>query len=312
MNRHIATLAIAFPLMTGGLVLAEDTVTKSGDSAAQQSDNKMVVTRRLSKCMGKDLYNHEGKKIGDIKDVVLDGGINRVSYVVVSYGGTMGIGDKMFAVPWNALESRSIEPDKTFLNISEDAMKNAPGFDDKHWPDMANKAFRDEIDHYYGNVNKTGAAKNDLDEVRKDVKHDMNELANNAKEGAPEMKDGLIWCRRASAVIGADVRNASNENLGSIEDLVVNGKTGQIQYAVLSFGGVLGIGDKLFAIPVNSLQAKVDDEKFVLDVTKDRLKAAPGFNKKNWPDFADGSFRNSVDDYYKADAVKKDSSAKTE
>ncbi len=293
-KRQFATMLLAVPLMTGGLVFAEDVVHKPADAAMQQADSNAVVTRRISKCIGKDLYNHDGKKIGDVKEVVLDGGTNRVSYVVVSYGGLMGIGDKLFAVPWNALESRSIEPDKTFLNVNEETMKNAPGFDEKHWPDMADKTFRDQVDRYYGNVNKTGGAS----DVKSDVKHNMNEMANNAKEGNPDVKDGLLWCRRASAVIGADVRNPANENLGSIEDLVVDAKTGKIHYAVLSFGGLLGIGDKLFAIPINALQAKADDEKFVLDATKERLKAAPGFNKKNWPDFADASFRKSVDDYY--------------
>jgi len=314
MKRHFATMVVAIPLMTGGFVFAEDTMKPAGNDM-KQTDNQQVVTRRLSKCIGKDVYNHDGKKIGDVKDVVLDGGTNRVSYVVVSYGGIAGIGDKLFAVPWRALEARSIEPDKTFLNVSEDTLKNAPGFDEKHWPDMASKPFRDEIDRYYGHD-----AKSDMKHDMNNMKHDMND-ANvdmhkpivNADNGKVDTKDGLLWVRRASAVIGADVRSPANENLGSIEDLVVNAKTGQIQYAVLSFGGVLGIGDKLFAIPINSLQAKADDEKFVLDVTKDRLKNAPGFNKKNWPDFADASFRTSVDDYYNnGNAVKKDTSAKTE
>lgn len=327
MKRHFATIVVAIPLLSGGFVLAEDTM-KPADSKMQQLDNQQVVTRRLSKCIGKDVYNHDGKKIGDVKDVVLDGGTNRVSYVVVSYGGIAGIGDKLFAVPWRALESRSIEPDKTFLNVSEDTMKNAPGFDDKHWPDMASKTFRAEIDRYYGDTNHTGDMKSDMKHDMNNMKHDMNDskhdvdhnanrdlntTAVNPNDRNVEAKDGLLWTRRASLVIGADVRNPANQNLGSIEDLVVNARTGQVQYAVLSFGGVLGIGDKLFAIPVNSLQARTDDDKYILDVSKDRLKNAPGFNKKNWPDFADASFRGSVDDYYNnGNTVKKDTSAKTE
>jgi len=89
---------------------------------------------------------------------------------------------------------------------------------------------------------------------------------------------------------------------------VINAKTGHVQYAVLSFGGILGIGDKLFAIPASALQGKANDDKFVLDVTKDRLKAAPGFNKSNWPDFADPAFRSSIDTYY----TNHDAAAKTE
>jgi len=308
MKRRIATMMVALPLMAGGVCLAEEPGMKTDSRMeTKQMDNQKVVTKRLSKCIGKDIYNHEGKKVGDIKDVVLDGGTNRVSYVVISYGGVMGIGDKLFAVPWRALETRSVEPDKMFLNVSEDTMKNAPGFDEKHWPDMANKTFRDQIDTYYS----TNAA-DKANMAKHDAEMKANEVVTADKAAAPQ-KEGLAWCRRASAVIGADVRNPANENLGSIDDLVVNAHNGKIQYAVLSFGGIMGIGDKLFAVPINSLQSKTDDDKFVLDVSKDRLKDAPGFNKKNWPDFADPQFRSSVDDYYSTGGdTKKDAAAKTE
>jgi hypothetical protein len=59
--------------------------------------------------------------------------------------------------------------------------------------------------------------------------------------------------------------------------------TGRVAYAVLSFGGVLGVGDKLFAVPWSSLQLDTEQKCFLLDADKERLKEAPGFDKKNWP-----------------------------
>src|SRR5919201_869381 len=64
------------------------------------------------------------------------------------------------------------------------------------------------------------------------------------------------WCSRASKLIGADVENPSGQNLGDIKDIVLDPQTGQIAYAVLGFGGFLGMGEKYFAIPWTALSAK--------------------------------------------------------
>ena len=81
-----------------------------------------------------------------------------------------------------------------------------------------------------------------------------------------------------------DVRNAANEKLGDIQDVVLEQETGMIAYAALSFGGFLGMGDKLFAVPWAALKPTADRKAFTLDIPKERLQKAPGFDKKNWPD----------------------------
>lgn len=115
----------------------------------------------------------------------------------------------------------------------------------------------------------------------------------NEQRGAVGM--GLI--RKASDVIGANVENINGENLGEIEDLAVDARTGQIRYAVLSFGGFLGIGDKLFAVPWTAF-TKQDESTYVLHVDKDRLENAPGFEKTNWPNMADARWGSEVHAFY--------------
>jgi sporulation protein YlmC with PRC-barrel domain len=105
---------------------------------------------------------------------------------------------------------------------------------------------------------------------------------------------------RASELIGMRVYNTADEELGRIEDLVMDVQDGRVRYAALSFGGFLGIGDKLFAVPMHALTIRrVDDKpRFVMNADKDRLENAPGFNTDAWPDFANPEWGAEVDAFY--------------
>lgn len=102
----------------------------------------------------------------------------------------------------------------------------------------------------------------------------------------------------ADTLQGDKVVNTAGENLGEIEDIMLDVPSGRIAYAVLSFGGVMGMGDKLFAIPWSALTLDADRKCFVLDIDKDRLKNAPGFDKDHWPSMADTSWAEQVHTFY--------------
>ena len=102
----------------------------------------------------------------------------------------------------------------------------------------------------------------------------------------------------ANTLIGNDVYNVQEEDLGDIEEMMLDMKTGEVCYAVLSFGGFLGMGDKLFAVPWKSLKLDTANKRFTLDVNKEKLESAPGFDKDNWPDMADSTWQTKVDSYY--------------
>lgn len=97
---------------------------------------------------------------------------------------------------------------------------------------------------------------------------------------------------------GDRVINAAGESIGKIRDIMIDVPTGRVAYAVLSFGGVMGLGSKLFAVPWNALTLDTDNKCFVLDVDKQRLENAPGFDKDDWPDMADSRFATSIHEYY--------------
>jgi sporulation protein YlmC with PRC-barrel domain len=102
----------------------------------------------------------------------------------------------------------------------------------------------------------------------------------------------------ADTLIGEDVYNHKSEDLGDIKEIMIDMNTGSVAYAVLSFGGLLGIGEKLFAVPWKALKLDTENKRFILNVDKERLESAPGFDKDNWPDMADPTWQNTINSYY--------------
>lgn len=99
-------------------------------------------------------------------------------------------------------------------------------------------------------------------------------------------------------VIGVKVINTSDEDLGTIYELMLDKLSGKVAYAVLDSGSFLGLGGKLFALPWNSLHYDTLKEAFILAVAKERLKTAPGFDKDHWPDMADKTFSDQINKFY--------------
>lgn len=102
----------------------------------------------------------------------------------------------------------------------------------------------------------------------------------------------------AGTLMGDRVRNRQAEDLGTIKELMIDLENGRIAYAVLSFGGLFGLGDKLFAVPWSALTLDEATHEFLLDADRATLEAAPGFDKDNWPDFADNTWGQQVHSYY--------------
>jgi sporulation protein YlmC with PRC-barrel domain len=105
----------------------------------------------------------------------------------------------------------------------------------------------------------------------------------------------------ADTLIGDSVVNGAEEDLGDIKEIMLDMNSGQVAYAVLAFGGFLGMGEKLFAVPWQALHLDTVNHRFVLNVEKERLKTAPGFNKDAWPDMSDVTWANQIHAFYGTD-----------
>lgn len=102
----------------------------------------------------------------------------------------------------------------------------------------------------------------------------------------------------ADTLIGDHVHNARDEHLGEIKEIMIDMRSGKIAYAVLSHGGVFTLGEKLFAVPWEALLLDTINKRFTLNIDKEHIENAPGFDTDHWPDMADQAWADSIHSYY--------------
>lgn len=110
---------------------------------------------------------------------------------------------------------------------------------------------------------------------------------------------------KASSVIGTKVVTPKGDTIGDIKEIVIDPRTGKVAYAVVSFGGFLSLGEKLFAIPfgafvynVNATSSDLVKNEYVLNVSKEQLEKAPGFDSDHWPLMTNEKWHREMHQFY--------------
>jgi sporulation protein YlmC with PRC-barrel domain len=294
-------------LLVAGLAFTAWAAHEEGKEGGKYSP----VLQKGTDLLGMDVKNAKGDSLGNVDELVLNADHQQVAYCVVRHGGLLGIGAKYHAVPWQAFKL-SGDSKYLVLDVAEDKWKNAPTFDKDKWPDMGDPNWYKDVHSYYGHE---ASFKEDVKEGAKDVKEGAKELGRDIKEGAEDVKDKVtgeekgdfkdregykaegykggygkdwegrhFWARRLSDVIGTDVKNRAGENLGELEDVMVDMHRGHVAYGILTYGGVLGIGEKWVAVPWAAFEMKPRLETARLDVDKKTLEEL-AFESDKWPTF---------------------------
>ena len=102
----------------------------------------------------------------------------------------------------------------------------------------------------------------------------------------------------AGKLIGYRIRNAAREDLGTLEEIMIDVPSGRVLYAIFAFGGVLGIGSKLFAVPWEGLGFDERNREFILDVDRSLFEEAPGIDPRQWPDMSDPAWSAELYRFY--------------
>lgn len=249
--------------------------------------------QKVNDLIGKDvnaMANNE--KLGDVDDVIVDMDSGRLLYYIVENDG------RQSAVPVAALKLPADAAHFQIASTKDQLKMNA--FDKDKFPNFADEAWAKRIHSdfalspYWEDPARPGATRT--------VRYTETTEKGGRRVFRMTSETWYSPVRRwlkATDVIGKKVENPTNENLGKIEEIVVDPDSGRVIYSVLSFGGFLGMGDKLFAVPFHSLALSAANDKFILDVDKERLKNAQGFDKNNWPNMADSRWARETHEFYR-------------
>lgn len=239
---------------------------------------------RASQLIGFAITNSQNESLGEIRDIVVDGANRNIAYAVVRFGGVLGMGGKYFAVPWRFIDVTQRGSDETpraLLGLDERTLTAAPGFDKDDWPDMADAAWPRQVDDYYRRRSET----------------EQPQGAAEPKGSAPDGTRGVdgppgsvaSLHRRLSRLIGMVVVDLQHKELAGVEDLVVDPTHAAIDGVLLSYGGVLGVGESLVLVPADALTLDHGKDVFVIACTRSDLEAMvpkdsklPSLNDETW------------------------------
>jgi sporulation protein YlmC with PRC-barrel domain len=285
-TQYLAALAAAAFLATEALAQDRRTTDQAAASSGEKARVEVAKNVRSSQLVGLAVKNKQGKDLGKVEDLVVDLKNGDVRYAALSFGGFAGFGSKLFAVPWQAMTFMLAENDRYFvLDTTPEKLQQQEGFDSSRWPNFADKKWTDTIDKHY-NIQRKGT----------DVPPQAT--AKTKDQGGAAIAYDTVF--RVSRIEDLKVINERNQDLGRVDDLVIDINGGKVKYAALAFGTTLGLGGKLFAVPLNEFTVKhaTNDVFLVLNVNEEDLKKAPGFDKDHWPNFADSNWSAEIDRYY--------------
>ncbi|WP_410508688.1 PRC-barrel domain-containing protein [Methanosarcina hadiensis] len=224
---------------------------------------------------GDKVINTAGEDLGKIEELMVDLNDGRIAYTVLSFGGFLGLGDKLFAIPWKAFSLR-VHDHAFVLDVPKETLEKAEGFDKDNWPVTSREWLSRTYDYYgYEPYWQREATE------RTGLPGEMGSERVSSTEGTASRENPEFLS--AGTMKGDKIINQAGDDLGKLEEIMIDLEHGRVGYAVLSFGGFLGMGDKLFAIPWQSLSLRVHEHAFVLNIPKDVLENAEGFDKDRWP-----------------------------
>jgi sporulation protein YlmC with PRC-barrel domain len=214
---------------------------------------------------GTAVYDAHGKRIGKVERLVIDKASGRIAYAVLSFGGFFGIGANHYPIPWPMLDYDE-KLGGYRVAITEEQLKNAPKIE--QWESCEQAWDRDEEVHGYW------------------------------EQPAPVQGRETSSLITSDKVEGMPVYDARGKRIGKVERLMIDKLTGRIAYAILSFGGFLGIGADQYPIPWSMLTYNKKPDGFQLNVTEEQLKNAPKIEQGESWEQANRDRNQDVYDYW--------------
>ncbi|MEZ4715014.1 MAG: PRC-barrel domain-containing protein [Caldilineaceae bacterium] len=250
-----------------------------------------------------DLIGYDIGDIGlganNVDDLLIDLGESRIEYVLVAYDPGL-FNDELVAVPFNAFQPMAIDSNTSFndgqlyLRPEVDAatIESAPRFTQNEMTGANNYSLFSEADTYWGDL---GYGPN----AAFDDQTGMTDQSTGTA-GEPRVEPATIAgvggapgnLVRASRLLDYNISSVDNDNIGEIEDILIDVETGNILFATLEYGGILDLGDREIPIPLSAF-SWAGNNTLSLNVTEEQLDQLPELGN-DWPNVADASWNDDV------------------
>ena len=269
----LAACAMAATWTVGNALAADDSA-----DAKKLASSEMIF--RSSDLSGMNVHNRADTtvKLGSLNNLIINAHTGQVLFGVLN----TGFGGKLIPVPWGALQLQvDAKEHKSWLTLNKtsDELKNSPTIEKNNAVDMADTKWLQSLDTFFG------------------VRTVAKPIETQSQPGQLTTNQMIF---RTSDLQGMKVYNHSDETmkLGSVSDLIVDARTGQVMYGILD----TGFGGTLIAGPWSTFQLKEDVKNnkscLMLNKTSDELKNAPTIDKAHMPDFTDAKWKKTVDDFF--------------
>ena len=337
MNNRTIALAAGAVLILSNAALAQYDSDKPSTSTKQAQLDKQVSSGsiyRLSRMIGRDVEFSDGNAVGEIENYAVDYGRGQVNFVILDVDSDIAGSDKLIAVPYKALRlDRAVQGNQpVVLNVQSDKLRSAPAITSGNWRELNDPEWIQRVNQHYGisaDSSSTGGVHIETDHQPSMRDHEDDDddqttnypgMTGNPHGEAAGDPDGdkvsdqsgkttvhtttsTTRVLRADRFIGADVENPQNNDLGEVEDLLVELESGRVAYVVMSTGGFMGMGDRLLLVPMHAVkpQLRNDQAMLVLNVEPNRLEDAPSFDEDRWPSTINAETDRQVHAFYNVD-----------
>lgn len=245
---------------------------RTGDQAEKQAKKNQLF--QVADLVGAEIRNPQGEDLGEVEEMVVDVNDGSIRYAVVSYGGFLDLGDKLFAVPLKAMSLKHNEDGEAFfvVDIDEQRLENSEGFDDDNWPNFADTKFASSINKTY----------NVQDDAR------------------TSDQQGALY--KLSTFDGVNIRGADNKELGEIERILIDAKQAKVAYLAIDLEDEVALDDDALAlIPMDQFMLKTQDDDTFLQtkVAADKIQSAPTATEEQLDDATKHQeLRQKVDSHF--------------
>jgi len=251
--------------------------TSTTQTSTSRNDRDFGQIERWNKLKGREIIGTDNQKLGKLEDTVVDLASGRILYAVVGSGGILGAGEKKFAVAPGAFTD--ISGNNVHFNGDKAKLNGAPEFtkDNDRDTELGKIALIKTTHQYFGQslwwegASSTSAA--DFQNVHK-----------------------------TSDLMSRNVKSVSDEDMGKVDNVMLNLPSGRVAFLVLSPASSLALGNNLYALPPNAFSINKDGKSLTSDISKEKLAAAPHFEKNNWTQVSDPAWAAQVYQYYGKEA----------